>query len=239
MRNLFSAIYTKFTELTGGNHNAFYTTISGKLYLGIAPQNSAYPYVVYSLVSDVYSWNFSLNGEFETVLLQFSIYSESASPLEAENIYTDLIALFDWVNINITGYNNLYMRREHSNLLWDESTFTAQRSNKIFVKNVDYRLMMEKYTSLPTVTAFTIPATASSLTISISSFTATDAIGVIGYLVNESATTPSITDANWSSTAQTTYVFTTVGSKTLYAWAKNVGNNISTSLNDSVVITIP
>lgn len=144
MKDLFSAIYTKFTALTGGLHNAFYTDISGKLYLGIAPQNSTYPYVVYSLVSDVYSWNFSLNGEFETVLLQFSIYSESASPLEAENIYTDLIALYDWCSLSISGYTHLYMRRENSNLLWDESTFTAQRSNKIFIKNVDYKIMVEK-----------------------------------------------------------------------------------------------
>ena len=45
-------------------------------------------------------------------------------------------------------------------------------------------------TTPPTVTAFSIPATSSSLTVSITAFTATDNVGVTGYLVNESATKP-------------------------------------------------
>ena len=93
-------------------------------------------------------------------------------------------------------------------------------------------------TNAPTVTAFTIPATASSLTVSISTFTATDAVGVTGYLVNESASEPSLGDGGWSGTAQTSYTFASAGSKTLYAWAKDAAGNISASLNDSVTITL-
>jgi hypothetical protein len=96
-------------------------------------------------------------------------------------------------------------------------------------------------TTAPTVTAFTIPATATSLTVSISSFTATDAIGVTGYCINESASAPTAgtcTGSGWSGSAQTAYTFSTEGAKTLYAWAKDAAGNISTSLNDSVTITI-
>jgi hypothetical protein len=55
-------------------------------------------------------------------------------------------------------------------------------------------------TTKPVVTAFTIPSTATSLTVSVSSFTATDNIGVSGYKITESATAPLSGDAGWSST---------------------------------------
>lgn len=91
----------------------------------------------------------------------------------------------------------------------------------------------------PTVTAFDVPATYSQLTVPITTFTATDAVGVTGYVVNESASTPSASDPNWSGTAQTTYTFTTPGAKTLYAWARDAAGNISTSASDTVAVTLP
>ena len=53
-------------------------------------------------------------------------------------------------------------------------------------------------TTPPVVTAFTIPATATTLAVPISSFTATDNIGVTGYLVTESATAPLASATGWS-----------------------------------------
>ncbi len=93
-------------------------------------------------------------------------------------------------------------------------------------------------TTAPTVTTFTIPSTANTLTVPISSFTATDNVGVTGYMVNESATTPSAAAAGWSATAPASYTFASAGSKTLYSWAKDAAGNISTSRSGSVVITI-
>ncbi len=89
----------------------------------------------------------------------------------------------------------------------------------------------------PTVTAFTIPATATSLTVSITSFTATDDVGVTGYLVTESSTKPASGAAGWTATAPTGYTFATAGAKTLYAWAKDAAGNVSNSLSASVMIT--
>jgi hypothetical protein len=93
-------------------------------------------------------------------------------------------------------------------------------------------------TTAPAVT-FTIPATSDSLTITFTSFSATDANTIIGYLVNETATTPAIDDIGWAGTAQTQYVFTTEGAKTLYAWAKDEAGNISTSGSGAVTVTLP
>jgi len=89
----------------------------------------------------------------------------------------------------------------------------------------------------PVVSAFTVPSMSSSLTVSLSTFTATDNIGVTGYLVNETAATPSASNTSWSATAPTTYLALSSGTKTLYAWTKDGAGNVSASLNDGVTIT--
>jgi hypothetical protein len=91
----------------------------------------------------------------------------------------------------------------------------------------------------PTVTSFTLPTTATSLTVPISSFTATDSVGVTGYLVNQSSATPSVSASGWSSTAPTSFTFSASGSQTAYAWAKDAAGNVSANVAASTVITLP
>ena len=85
---------------------------------------------------------------------------------------------------------------------------------------------------------FTIPATATSLTVAITSFTATDNVGVTGYLVTQSSTTPSASATGWSATAPNSYTAGATGTVTLYAWAKDAAGNVSASRSASVTITI-
>lgn len=88
----------------------------------------------------------------------------------------------------------------------------------------------------PTVTAFTIPAYANSLTVSVSSFTAADDVGVTGYKLTENSVAPLAGDDGWGGTATANYVFTTAGSKTLYAWVKDASGKVSSSATDAVLI---
>lgn len=88
----------------------------------------------------------------------------------------------------------------------------------------------------PTVTEFSVPNSSSSLTISITSLLASDDIAVTGFLVNESSLPPTLGDLDWSSTAQTSYTFNSVGSKTLYAWAKDAAGNISSSKSATTMV---
>ncbi|MEI6206152.1 MAG: hypothetical protein WCP20_05170 [Desulfuromonadales bacterium] len=78
----------------------------------------------------------------------------------------------------------------------------------------------------PVITNFTIPATSNSLTVTISSLSATDNVNVIGYMLTESSTAPGSGDSGWSSSL-TQYTFTSAGSKMLYAWAKDAASNVS------------
>jgi hypothetical protein len=92
-------------------------------------------------------------------------------------------------------------------------------------------------TTAPTVTAFSMTATATSLTVSVSSFAATDNVGITGYMITESATPPAANATDWTTSAPTSFTFSTAGNKTAYAWAKDAAGNISNSLNASVTIT--
>jgi sugar lactone lactonase YvrE/regulation of enolase protein 1 (concanavalin A-like superfamily) len=87
----------------------------------------------------------------------------------------------------------------------------------------------------PTVTAFSVPASSTSLTVPITTFTATDNVAVTGYKVTESATKPN--DPVWSSTAPTSYTFGSAGTKTLYAWARDGASNISQSRSATTTVS--
>jgi hypothetical protein len=96
-------------------------------------------------------------------------------------------------------------------------------------------------TTAPMVTAFAIPASSTSLTVSINSFTAMDDVDVTGYMVTNSSTKPTASASGWSTNAPTSYTFsssTTSGTKTLYAWAKDAAGNVSASKSASVTISI-
>ena len=90
----------------------------------------------------------------------------------------------------------------------------------------------------PTVNTFTMPATASSLTVNVTAFTASDNVAVTGYKITESATAPLAGDAGWTGTAPGTFTFSGGGTKTAYAWAKDAAGNVSTSRSATVNITV-
>jgi len=93
-------------------------------------------------------------------------------------------------------------------------------------------------TTPPTVTNFSIPSTATSLTVSITSFTATDNVGVTGYRVTETSVAPLAGAGGWSGSTPTSYTCSSAGARTLYAWAKDAAGNISASVSGSVTVTL-
>jgi predicted secreted protein len=94
-------------------------------------------------------------------------------------------------------------------------------------------------TTAPSVTAFVMPANPLTLSVSVSTFTASDAVGVTGYLINESSTKPAAGVTGWTATAPTSYTFASAGAKTVYAWAKDAAGNVSNSLSQNLIITLP
>ncbi|MBK5274744.1 MAG: hypothetical protein JJE30_06805, partial [Desulfuromonadales bacterium] len=86
------------------------------------------------------------------------------------------------------------------------------------------------------VVSFTLPATATSLTVPVSSLSATDNVAVTGYLINKIATPPAASAAGWTASAPAS-VTAVAGSNTYYAWAKDAAGNVSAVKSASVTVT--
>ena len=91
----------------------------------------------------------------------------------------------------------------------------------------------------PTLSSFTLPTTATDLTVSVTGLGASDSVGVTGFLITESATAPTASASDWSASAPTTFTFSSAGSNTAYAWAKDAAGNISAARAASTTITLP
>lgn len=92
-------------------------------------------------------------------------------------------------------------------------------------------------TAAPTVTAFGMPATASSLTVSVTTFTATDNVGVVGYMITSTETAPAATASGWTAAPPATFTFPAAGNQTAYAWAIDASGNVSAGKTATVAIT--
>jgi len=112
--------------------------------------------------------------------------------------------------------------------------FTLQPFTSIILNGKLYGITPYPDAIPPTMIAFVIPDTITTLTVAISTFTAsTDARQ---YIVTESATTPETTDANWSSTVPTSYTFSGEGQNVLFAYCRDLAGNISEYLSDTVQV---
>jgi CSLREA domain-containing protein len=90
----------------------------------------------------------------------------------------------------------------------------------------------------PSVTSFTVTSPSSHLNIPITAFAASDAVGVSGYLITESATPPSAGAAGWTASAPTSYSVPGDGTYTLYPWAKDAAGNVSAVYGSPVSATV-
>lgn len=90
-------------------------------------------------------------------------------------------------------------------------------------------------TTPPVVTSFSVPSTSNSLTVPITALTATDNVGVTGYAVSESSSVPV---SGWSASVPSSYTFSSAGTKTLYAWARDAAGNVSAPKSAQVTITL-
>ncbi|MGO8987286.1 MAG: hypothetical protein ACLQGU_00050 [bacterium] len=93
----------------------------------------------------------------------------------------------------------------------------------------------------PTIVEFSVYSPSTSLTVSITTFTAIDNVEITGYMVTTSAMAPSAKSSKWSATPPTSFTFpstTKSGTKTLYAWTKDADGNVSKSLSAQVTLNL-
>ena len=133
MLNLSKAIWG---ELSGSLLSAH---IANRIYKGQAPEGSAYPYIVYSITSNSPEKTFAATEEFEDTIIQFSLFSAASGSTEIENMYADLITLYDESTFSVDGSTLVWMYRENATLIIEDHT-TPSGTRKVWAYHVDYNV---------------------------------------------------------------------------------------------------
>ena len=114
MTNIIKAIFSKTTGST------LSSLVGGRIYLDRAPQEAAFPYVVYFIVSGIPDDAFKQKGR--DLLIQFSIFSTSQSAVEITAIYKALHSLYDDCSLSITGHTAIGMKETNFTTMTDDIT---------------------------------------------------------------------------------------------------------------------
>ncbi len=89
-------------------------------------------------------------------------------------------------------------------------------------------------TMAPVISDFSTPKTTSSLEVPVLTFSATDNVGIAGYMITETTDSPDASDVNWSTNAPELYTLASSGTYTLYAWVKDKQGNISAPIPSTI-----
>jgi len=138
IKELFKAIYGRFTTVT----NDLNTDVAGRFYKDVAPDNPDYPYVILSMISDVPEKTFT--EDYEDVYIQFSLFSNSSSSTEVEDMYSHLKELYDECQIVPTGADLVWMKRENATRI-DSDEITPNGTTHIYGYAVDYIVKISKH----------------------------------------------------------------------------------------------
>lgn len=130
MKELYEGIYSHFNTV-----NTLNTALSGNLYPHEAPQQTDFPYGVYYKISG--TPDFTFTEDFEDMQIQISVFSDDRSPVEINNLFGYLKALFDDAGITVTGYDVVRFQRMDDVLLRDEEMGT-------WAYHVTYEVTLEK-----------------------------------------------------------------------------------------------
>jgi len=135
MRDLFTGIYTEYASVPA---SSFYNALTGGLHLEEAPQGTAFPYAVFSLVNNSLDQNWT--NKLEEATIDFNLYSDSASgAVEITGLYEKLKEQFDDVNLTVAGYAHLKFRRENS---WLNKMPSDIPNKSIWAYTVQYAVLL-------------------------------------------------------------------------------------------------
>jgi len=138
LKNLTTAIYG---QLAG---SAFATDINSRMFKGQAPEGTTYPYAVYMVVTDVPDHTFS--EDFEDVIVQFSLFSSASGTEQIEDMYADLLTLYDENDFSIEEEDLIWMRESNTAFLVEDHT-TPTGTQRIWAYHVsfDVKTLNEPY----------------------------------------------------------------------------------------------
>lgn len=117
MNNLLAAIMTKCAG------SALSTDVGGRIFLDEAPEGTDFPYVVFRIIAGAQQDTFK--SKIEDTLIEFSLFSISKSAAEITAMYADIMALFDWQTVTVTGGTCIWVVRQGLSTMFDDITTPA------------------------------------------------------------------------------------------------------------------
>ncbi len=132
MKELSTAIFGKLSGSALASH------IADRLFKGRAPEGAVYPYIVYLIVSNAPEKTFTEHHERTTI--QFSLFSSASGSTEVEDMYEDLIALYDECSLTITSQTLIWMRRENATLMVEDH-ITKAGTVQVWHYAVDFEVL--------------------------------------------------------------------------------------------------
>ncbi len=135
MRALSTAIYSKVAG------SPFYTAIGGRFYKNRVPQDMAWPYAIYFIITN--SPENTFTDHIENVIVQFSLFSSTSSSSEIEDLYTLLKNIFDDTTFTITG-NKLIVLERQSASLESIPADTEEGTGEYWQYDIDFNITMQR-----------------------------------------------------------------------------------------------
>jgi len=136
VKDLATAIFSKATG------SAFLTAIGGRLYKKRAPQDLTWPYAVFFVVDDTPLRTFK--DTLEEVLVQFSLFSQTSSSTEIEDLFSLLKACYDNSELTIAGNTFIMMNRQNATPADSVPADTEEGTGEFWQTDVDYLVTMQK-----------------------------------------------------------------------------------------------
>lgn len=139
MKVLKQAIVNEFNrDLGGGTNHDIYTDVGGRLYYKFAPQNAAFPHIVFSFDSIVQEYMFV--EEKSDILVSFDIWTnDQHSSSNLDDYFENLKTCFNDAVLSITGYTLKRFRYDFA------QDFDEREGDDTYWRYfVQYRCLIEK-----------------------------------------------------------------------------------------------
>ena len=133
MKNLTTAIWGR---LSGSTLSGY---ISNRLLKGQAPEDTAFPYSVYFVVTNTPERTFT--EDYRNVIVQFSLFSSESGSTEIENMAAALEALYDEQPMTVTGSTLIWMKLTSTTGANKEDHITPSGTQSVWVVHSDYEIM--------------------------------------------------------------------------------------------------
>lgn len=138
MKKFYTGLMTYFNAAP---HNSFYNDIGGRLYNTYAPERTVMPYAVFQHISSRPADTFT--ETMDEILIQFTIFSTSASSSEIHTAMVDLKTLFDNASFSVTGATVVQFVRGGEGLTSEEFE-TVDGLQRGWSYYVEYNVLVRK-----------------------------------------------------------------------------------------------